>query len=261
MNKLKVAITAAVSGGNLLKEHYGKVFKEKQKESLRDIVTEIDELSENTIVNILQTDFPNETFLTEESGLHNKKSKGMWIVDALDGTVNYIHGIPMFCVSISYWRDMIPEIGVVFNPISGDLYYAQNELGAFLNQQKIKTSPNDISKNLCAMAFSGKAHNPQERFKEFELFGQLNDFSQGCLRTGSAAINLSYLAQGKFGLAVGKANKLWDIAAGIIIAKEAGIKVKYKITDKENFLVDYIAGSESIINDIQNNIDISYIDV
>ncbi len=261
MDKLKVAITAAVSGGNLLKDNYGKIFKEKQKESLRDIVTEIDELSENKIVKIIHKEYPNESFLTEETGLDDKKSSGMWIIDALDGTVNYIHGIPMFCVSISYWKNMSPQIGVVYNPISGELFFAQKGSGAFLNQEKIHANPNDISKNLCSMAFSGKAHNKKERFKEFELFGQLNDLSQGCLRTGSAAINLSYLAQGKFGLSVGKANKLWDIAAGIVIALEAGIDVQYKIIDKKNFLVDYIASSASIIEDVSSNIDISYLNI
>jgi len=260
MNRLTVAINAAVAGGNLLKEHYGKVFKERQKESLRDVVTDIDELSENKILDIIKKEYPDESFLTEESGLHDQDSEGMWIIDALDGTVNYIHGIPMFCVSISYWKNMEPELGVIYNPISEDLYYAQKNLGSFLNQKKINSHLLEINKNLCVMAFSGKAHNPKERSKEFELFGLLNDLSQGCLRTGSAAINLSYLAEGKCGLALGKANKLWDIAAGIVIAQEAGLDVQFKITNKENFLVDYIAGSSEMILELRDNIDISYLD-
>ena len=261
MNRLKVSINAAVSGGNIIKEDYGKVFKEKQKESLRDVVTEIDELSENIIIKNIKKNFPNESLLTEENGYENKNSEGIWIVDALDGTVNYIHGIPMFCVSISYWKNMSPEIGVIYNPMSGNLYYAQKNKGCFLNQKKISTRLSDVKKNLCMMAFSGKNYSPRHRHKEFELFGRLNDFSQGCLRTGSAALNLSYVAEEKCGLAIGKANKLWDIAAGIVISLEAGANVKFKIIDKEKFLVDYIAGSPIIIDQLINNIDISYLDI
>lgn len=260
MDRLNIAIKAAVSGGNLLKENYGKVAKEKQKESFRDVVTEIDELSESTILQIIEEHYPDDSLLTEESGFHDKNSEGMWIIDALDGTVNYIHGIPLFCVSIAYWKNMHPELGVIYNPLSGDLYYAQRGTGSFLNQDKLNTMLSTIEKNICLMAFSGKAHDPQNRLQEFKLFGELNDFSQGCLRTGSAAVNLGYLAEGKCGFASGKANKLWDIAAGIIIAQEAGMEVNFNIINQEKYLVDYIAGSPPILSQIKNNIDITYLD-
>ena len=92
-----------------------------------------------------------------------------------------------------------------------------------------------LDSGISSMAFSGKAYNPDMRHEEFKIFGDLNDVSQGCLRTGSAAMNLAYVASGKFKLALGKANKLWDVAAGLLIAKEAGADLNYNITDKENF--------------------------
>lgn len=111
------------------------------------------------------------------------------------------------------------------------------------------------------MAFSGKAYNKEMRSTEFEIFGRLNDISQGCLRTGSAAMNFAYISSGKFSLVLGKANKLWDIAAGMAIATEAGANLKYNIVDKEKFLVDYICSSSIIMESLEDSIDLSYLNL
>lgn len=261
MNRLEIAINAAVSAGDLLNNHYGKVYKTKNKESLRDVVSEIDKLSESKVVSIIQENDTDSTILTEERGLIGKESKSCWIVDALDGTVNYIHNIPFYCVSISYWVDRSPLLGVIYNPYSGEIYYAEKGLGCYLNQKRVRIQDSDLVDNLSAMAFSGKAYNPSMRSIEFEIFGQLNDLSQGCLRTGSAAMNLGYLSNGKFSLVIGKANKLWDVAAGLLIATEAGADVKFKITDNEKYLVDYIAATQSSQKRISAEIDLSYFDL
>ena len=245
MNKLETAINAAVSAGDLLMDHYGKVYETKNKESLRDVVSEIDKLSESKVVSLLQESDPSCTILTEEKGAIGPESDSRWIVDALDGTVNYIHNIPFFCVSISYWVENKPSIGVIYNPYSGEIYYAEKGVGCFVNQKRLHLQDSEIGNNLTAMAFSGKAYNPSMRPTEFGIFGQLNDLSQGCLRTGSAAMNLGYLSHGKFSLVLGKANKLWDVAAGLLIAEEAGADVKFNITDDERHLVDYIAATPS----------------
>ncbi len=223
MNRLETAINAAVSAGDLLMDHYGKVFETKNKESLRDVVSEIDKLSESKVISILQESDLGCTILTEEEGLIGPEStSSRWIVDALDGTVNYIHNIPFFCVSISYWVDNKPSIGVIYNPCSGEIYYAEKGVGCFVNQRRLRLHDSELGNNLTAMAFSGKAYNPSMRPTEFRIFGQLNDLSQGCLRTGSAAMNLAYLSYGKFSLVLGKANKLWDVAAGLAIVEGAG---------------------------------------
>jgi len=260
MNRLGKAINAAVSAGDLLMDHYGKVYETKNKESLRDVVSEIDKLSESKVLSLLKESDPECTILTEEKGLIGAESDTYWVVDALDGTVNYIHNIPFFCVSISYWVDNKPSIGVIYNPYSGEIYYAEKGVGCFINQKRLHLQDYELDKSLTAMAFSGKAYNPSMRSIEFGVFGQLNDLSQGCLRTGSAAMNLGYLSHGKFALVIGKANKLWDVAAGLLIAEEAGADVKFNITDKQKYLVDYIAATRSSQKKVSANIDLSYFD-
>ena len=133
MDRLKTAISLAVKSGKLLEENYGNIFQENQKDSLRDIVTEIDIISENLIIDSLKKLYPNDSILSEEHGYFPKDENSIWIIDALDGTVNFLNNIPMFCVSIAYWRDQKPLIGVIYNPISSELYYAADGLGAFLN--------------------------------------------------------------------------------------------------------------------------------
>ena len=137
MTKLEVAIKAGVCAGDVLMDNYGKVHETKNKESLRDVVSEIDKLSEEKVISILQ-DYDNEcTILTEESGIIGKNSNSLWIVDALDGTVNYIHNFPLFSVSISYWEKNEPQVGVVYNPYSKEIFYAEKGSGSFMNQQRL----------------------------------------------------------------------------------------------------------------------------
>jgi myo-inositol-1(or 4)-monophosphatase len=258
MNRLELAINSAVSAGDLLIKHYGKVHQTTNKESLRDIVSQIDTLSESQIVSSLQEHDPKCSILTEETGLIGPESNSMWIVDALDGTVNYIHNVPIFCVSIAYWVDDKPTIGVIYNPHSNEIFYAEKGVGCFVNKLRLHLGDCKLENGLTSMAFSGKAHNPNMRKIEFEIFGQLNDLSHGCLRSGSAAMNLGYLSCGKFALVLGKANKLWDVAAGLLIAEEAGAKVKFSVIDHKNHLVDYIASTESSQKKVFNHIDLSY---
>jgi len=243
MTKLEVAIKAAVSSGNLLLNHYGAVKEVSGKESLRDVVSNVDKLSEIKAISIIEGSYPDCVILSEESGLNAPDSGEKWVIDALDGTVNYIHNFPFYCVSISYWIDDKPVIGVVYNPHSNELYYAEKGVGAFLNQVRLSVKNCKLENGLTAMAFSGKAYNPKMRTTEFKIFGRVNDLSQGCLRTGSAAMNLCYLADGRFSLVLGKANKAWDVGAGLLIAEEAGAIVDFKVIDKDKYLVSYVAGT------------------
>lgn len=245
MTKLEVAIKAAVSSGNLLLNHYGAVKEVSGKESLRDVVSDVDKLSELKALSIIEDNYPECVILSEENGLNAPDSVEKWVIDALDGTVNYIHNFPFYCVSISYWVGNKPIIGVVYNPYSNELFYAEKGVGAFLNQTRLGVKNCKLENGLTAMAFSGKAYNPNTRTTEFEIFGKINDISQGCLRTGSAAMNLCYLADGRFSLVLGKANKVWDIGAGLLIAEESGAIVEFKMIDKDKHLINYIAGTKS----------------
>lgn len=258
-DRLKTAISLVVKCGNFLKENYGISYIEKQKESKRDIVTELDISSEKIVLDKLNELYPEDSTLSEELGYFRRDETSLWIIDALDGTVNFINNIPVFCVSIAYWKNYKPLIGAVYNPISSELYYASNEIGAFLNQKKISFTHKNCDDVLSAMSFSGKAFSKNDRHKEFNIFGAINDITRGCLRTGSAGLNLCYLSQSRLGICLGKANKLWDVAAGFVIATQSGAKLKYNIIDPKSFLVDFIAGSEESIKYLSSNLDLSYL--
>ena len=252
---LETALKAAVSAGNLIEERHKDILNVSRKESLRDIVTHVDKLAENQIIDILKDYDKNIPILTEESGLvQGKTEKTYWIVDALDGTVNYVNHIPFYAVSIALFDKNKITVGVIFNPYSNELYYGSDGLGAFKNQKPLKIIDRVPEECLFSMAFSGKNYEATKRVDEFLLFGKINDSSRGCLRTGSAAMNLAYLAEGKFGGCLGKANKIWDVAAGLLLAKLAGSNVQFKEVDKEKNLVNYIATIPKAWNLISSNI-------
>ena len=239
---LKIALKAAISAGNTLTDHNRDNLKISQKESLRDIVTEIDKISENKIINILKNYNSEIPILTEETGIIEGKNENVrWVVDALDGTVNYVNSIPHYGVSIAFIENDFPIVGVIFNPTSAELYYGAEDIGVFKNQKRIKISDKPHTEGLFTVAFSGKNHDPKNRTDEFLKFGEINDISRGCLRTGSAAMNLAYLAEGRFSGCWGKANKIWDVSAGILLAKLAGANVNLTEVNKNNNLVSYLA--------------------
>ncbi len=238
---LNVAISAAVAAGNFLLEHSNDFIKTSLKESLRDIVTEVDKYAEKKIIDILKDYNSNIPISAEESGIIYKEEKNYWIIDALDGTVNYVNHIPFYAVSVAFVEDNLPIVGVVYNPMANSLYYGAKGVGAYKNHKKIGITDRKPEECLFAVAFSGKKHEPATRNEEFLMFGKVNDSTRGCLRTGSAAINLSYLAEGRLGGCWGKANKIWDIAAGILLAQLSGATVKYRYVNKEKKLLSYIA--------------------
>jgi len=243
---LEIALKAAVSAGNLLELHYNDLLNISTKESFRDIVTEVDKMAENKIIEILRGFDSNISILTEESGHVNGDSDNrFWVVDALDGTVNYVNHIPFYAVSIAFYENNMPIVGVIFNPSSNDLYYGGEGLGVFKNRNTLKIKDKNPQESLFTVSFSGKNYEPSKRNDEYILLGEINDLSRGCLRTGSAAINLAFLAEGKIGGCWGKANKLWDIAAGLLLSKLAGSKIKFKEVDNEKHLISYLATAPS----------------
>jgi myo-inositol-1(or 4)-monophosphatase len=242
-NSLEVAIKAATNAGQILIDQYQcSDILATSKESNRDIFTSTDQEAELSIIDTLKNFNPSTPILCEERGLlSNQTSDFLWVVDALDGTVNYIHQIPFFSVSIALLRKNEPVVGVIYAPLFNDLYYAARGIGAFKNQARLLT--NDIPPNdsLFAASFSGKNYLPNERADEFITFGEINDQTRGCLRTGSASLNLAYLAEGKINGCWGKANKKWDISAGLLIAAEAGAIIKTKTSQISDHFSSFIA--------------------
>jgi myo-inositol-1(or 4)-monophosphatase len=219
---LEVAIASAMKAGQQLLDCYDTPLVVSAKESVRDLYSSADKLAEERAISVLRANNPAVSILAEESGFMGPNcGEDYWIVDALDGTVNYLQLVPFFSVSIAYMSKGEALVSAVYAPLVDDMYYAAKGMGAFKNQRKIMTPDRAPDTSLFATSFSGKNYDPENRRDEFIKFGEINDLTRGCLRTGSAALNLAYLAEGRFNGCWGKANKVWDISAGLLLAREA----------------------------------------
>ncbi|MBI3634339.1 MAG: inositol monophosphatase [Candidatus Yonathbacteria bacterium] len=254
--KLEVAIRAAVAAGNILHKHAGDAFHltRIRKESFRDVVTEADTYAEKKIIEMIRQ-YDNSPIVSEEAGVVGEldEEKSYWVVDPLDGTVNYAHHMPFYAVSIAYMEQGVPVVGVIYNPALNELFYGAKGLGVYKNHNKIATIDRKPEDALFAVSFSGKKYDSDARLLEFVKFKEINDKTMGCLRTGSAALNLAYLAEGRLGGCVGRFNKIWDVAAGFIIAELAGAKVNHRVDKNDRFLLSYTATvpqSEGLLKEI-----------
>ena len=253
---LEVAIKASVEAGKILMENFNDQKKiTTVKESLRDVSSKVDEMAENVINDILTKYDSSISIFTEEQGnVVNKSKDKYWLIDALDGTVNYLSQIPFFCVSVAYIENDIIETSAIYAPFYNDLYFASRGIGSFKNHKKLSSKDSKFSNSLFAVAFSGKSHDPVKRGEEFKIFGEINDSSRGCLRTGSAALNLAFLSEGSFDGCWGKANKYWDIAAGLLIGELAGNTLKLKLISKEKQLYNYVICKKSVLNELSSKL-------
>ena len=222
---LQTGINAAESSGKILIKYFEKLNDTRQKnENIRDLVTEVDIISEENIKSHILRDFPSHSILGEESGQKNQSSDYYWHIDPIDGTVNYSQRIPFCAVSLGVkFRNQV-IVGVVFNPFTNELFYASKDGGAFLNGKSINVSSKESTKNsLFAAAFSSKTTVSKEQ--EYSVFGEINDATLGVLRTGSAALNLAFVACGRVDGCWSKNLHSWDIVAGSLLVEEAGGKV------------------------------------
>lgn len=222
MNKklLSVAVQAAKAAGALQKKGFGKKHNIQFKGEI-NLVTEVDKACEKKIVSIISKAFPDHDFLTEEFGAHNKKSDYKWIIDPLDGTTNYAHAFPSFCVSIGLEYQGEVVLGVVFNPIHNELFTGIKGQGAWLNGKRIHVSAiTELKRSLLGTGF---AYNVQV-VKNNNL-NHLENFlkrAQGIRRMGAAAIDICYVACGRLEGFWEMELWPWDIAAGCLILSEAG---------------------------------------
>jgi myo-inositol-1(or 4)-monophosphatase len=220
---LQIAIEAATRAGKFLKQSVGKVQSIEQKAGQeKNLVTEIDKRSEEMIIEIISSHFPSHDILAEESGNdRGKPSDYKWIIDPLDGTTNFTHGLPIFCVSIGieYKGELIA--GVIYDPNFDELFSAEKGKGSFLNGKRIRVSQSKtIEKSILVTGFPYNiVENPDHAVEHFVNFLMK---AQAVRRLGSAAIDLAYLACGRFDGFWEVALHPWDMAAGALILKEAG---------------------------------------
>ena len=186
-----------------------------------DLVTEADLASEREIISIVRAAFPDHGILAEESGETGAPSSARWIIDPLDGTTNFAHGLGNFSVSIAFALEGELQVGVVYNPVSGELFEAEAGAGAFLNGRKIAVSRQDhLEDSLLATGFP---YTIRETLSPLvERFSLVLGAAQGVRRLGSAALDLCFVACGRFDGFWEEHLKPWDTAAGTLILREAG---------------------------------------
>ncbi len=225
---LSIAVRAAKESGEILKQHF---FGEKKIENKgkRNLVTEVDLLSEKNILDTLSEEFPDHSILCEESGVTEKSSEYRWIIDPLDGTTNYAFGIPTFCVSMALTRDDDVIAGVIYNPLLDELFQAQKGTGAFLNGSRIEVS-RDRNLQTTLIGFDMGYDDVASK----EMISRAKDLWSPEISfrlIGSAALGITYVACGRLDIYFHRSIYPWDIASAILLTREAGGEV---INPKKN---------------------------
>ena len=221
---LNMAIKAAHEAGDIIARSADRIDQlQIENKDKNDFVTEIDRSAEDTIIGILKRAYPDHAFIGEESGKHEGKGQYEWIIDPLDGTTNFIYGIPHFAVSIALKKDGKLDQAVIYDPMKDDLFYASRGGGAFLNKRRIRVSKRLSLSN--ALLTTGVPYRPDQADiidTYFQTMKAMIIDTAGVRRPGSASLDLAYVAAGRydgfweFGL------NQWDIAAGILLVQEAG---------------------------------------
>ncbi len=220
---LNIAIRAARKAGN----HIAKSLENAEKiqstqKGSNDFVTNVDNEAESIIIDVIKTSYPDHSIIAEESGLsEGKDSEVQWIIDPLDGTTNFVKGLPHFCVSIAVRIKGRTEVACVYDPMQNELFTAQRGSGAQLNNARIRINPaKELTGTVLATGFPFKQKQHSESYLKIlsALFTDCADFR----RTGSAALDLCYVAAGRVDGYFELGLKPWDMAAGELIAREAG---------------------------------------
>ena len=220
---LDFAIRVARDAGRLLRDRLGSGFDVEHKGAI-NLVTEVDLASEKLIRETISTYYPRHEILAEEGGLTETQSEYRWIVDPLDGTTNYAHGYPMFCVSIALERAGETILGVVYDPMREELFSAERGLGATLNNRAIRVSKTDqLMKSILSTGFPYDIRTSQ--LTNLDHWANFAMNAQALRRDGAAALDLCYVACGRFDGFWELNLSPWDTAAGTLIVTEAGGRV------------------------------------
>lgn len=223
---LAAAIEAARRGAAVL-ESWRARFTVREK-SRADLVTDADTASQQTIKEFLLGRFADHGFLGEEDSVGKSieatrppaDSPPLWIVDPLDGTSNYVHDVPAYCVSIGLWARGQPVVGVIFDPRMNELFTAAQGLGAFLNDAPIRVST--IAAIRDGIIATGFPASYQKQLRNLDTWAKLSAHAQSLRRTGSTALNMAYVAAGRFDGYWAYDNWPWDVTAGMVLIREAG---------------------------------------
>lgn len=244
---LSIAINAARNASKILLRSLGQISPQNVTEKQRnDFVTEVDKQSEKKIIETIQKSYPDHKIIAEESGLIDGDDTFTWIIDPLDGTTNFIHGIPHFCISIALRYKGRIEHGVIYDPIRNELFTASRGEGARLNERRLRVTTNvSLEKSMIGTGFPFR--NLENITTYMRAFGSIMPKVCGVRRAGSAALDLAYVASGRFDGFWEMGLSEWDIAAGSLMVKEAGGLVSDTLGE-ENYLEtgNVIAGNPKI---------------
>ncbi len=251
---LNFAMQIAREAGSVLVQRLGAA-KITNKGDI-DLVTEADVAAENLIIERIRSYYPQHGILAEESGeavlVEDKRSDWKWIIDPLDGTTNYAHGYPCFCVSIALEHAGVLEIGVVYDPVRNEMFAAERGKGATLNSRTIRVS--DVDELSRAMVCTGFPYNVRERPDFARDFTNFTMAAQAVRRDGSAALDLAYVACGRFDGFWEDGLNPWDTAAGVLLIQEA----RGRVTNFNNEPLDIytlkVLASNGLIHDAMRNV-------
>lgn len=217
--------TLALQAGDILRAGFRRQELKVQHKGVIDLVTEVDHLSENFLISEIRRRFPGHGIVAEESGSLAGNGSGCWYIDPLDGTVNYAHGLPFFSVSIGYAEDGVLQLGAIYDPSHDELFSAVAGKGAYLNASAclLASLAPELDQALLVTGFPYDVRtNPENNLGNYARFAVR---SRGVRRLGSAALDLCYVAAGRFDGYWEMHVKPWDVAAGVLIAREAGAMV------------------------------------
>ena len=228
---LNIMIKATEKASKILIRDFGEIEKlQVSKKGPNDFVTNSDLKAEKIIIEELKKAKPNYSIISEENGIENNKDKdNTWIIDPIDGTINFLHGIPHFAISIALKSNEEIISGIIFDPIKNEMFYAEKNNGSYFNNQRIRVSKKN-QMNDCLFVTGGKI---------------INELDLHYRKSGCAALDMAYVASGRYDGYFQKNLNLWDIAAGIILVKEAGGEIN-DIDLSTNKNIKIIASSSNI---------------
>lgn len=218
----KVLLDATHEAGKIIQSYFNGTFVINHKEGVNNLVTEVDHLAEQKIISVIKATYPTHSIIGEESGENIQLSDYQWVIDPIDGTVNFAHGIPLCCVSIGLLLNGSVLMGAVYNPMMNELFFAEKGKGATLNGKPIKVSAKSDFKT--AFLVTGFPYKWPENSLEHpvKVFERMVLEGLPIRRLGSAAIDLCWVACGRFDGFWEYNLSAWDVAAGYLIVLEAG---------------------------------------
>lgn len=240
----ELAIRAVSAGAEVLGDR-PEALLTSRKESLRDLVTETDFLVERRMVSVLAES--GHPIVAEESfaGDDNPLERGpAWVVDPIDGTVNFVAGIPHYAISAGLLVDGQPVCGAVLLPASRELFFTHGAAGAFVNGRAMTVKHGAFEDALVSASFAGRKGDEAARRKGYNLFGEVNDRCRGCLRLGSASVAICLVASSRLQGAYGFGVRVWDVGAALAIAMQAGCEV---FLDRRGTEVDFVVGTPPVV--------------